>query len=324
MSWTLRRISGTRRAGVIYSGFLDPMPRGYRYITLAAFGWLVLSGAHPPQRTAPSAKTEPQQAPSPSPSPSPTANPYLPYPDKYAERCYDASDHDAADLCAQWRAAIAAEKAAEATTFANLISGAGALLSFISVVLVVITLRQTRNANRYSEDTAEKELRAYLSFVELHAGTSQKGEWKIQVEWRNTGSTPANNAIGFCDWRDFPEGVPDDFNFPVTPLRSHEGASAIGPGQTIFTAAERRIPLFVVPLIAEGKANVVVWSSVDYIDIYGVSRRTEFATKLLAEPITGGDYGTHWASLHVHNGMDETCMKQPYADCPQCAPMPKN
>lgn len=80
------------------------------------------------------------------------SKPYLPRPDKNDDRCYEADDHDSADLCAQWRAALAAEKAAETAEWGNYVGVASALLSFVSIVLVLIALGQTRKANRISEE----------------------------------------------------------------------------------------------------------------------------------------------------------------------------
>ena len=95
------------------------MLRGYRLLVLAL--GLVLAGAAPPKEggigKAPAEKIKPS---------APKTPDYSAYPDKEAESCYTAKDHDSADLCAQWRAAIAAEKAAKATEGGNLVGGIGA------------------------------------------------------------------------------------------------------------------------------------------------------------------------------------------------------
>ena len=121
------------------------MLRGCRGI-FCAFVGLALSGAAPPKKDAvtPQATSQPRRATSPLPD-------YTPYPNRYADSCYGDKNHDTADLCAQWRAAVAAEKATDTAYWSNWIAGAGAMLSFVSIILVVIALGQTRKANRISK-----------------------------------------------------------------------------------------------------------------------------------------------------------------------------
>ena len=74
---------------------------------------ILLGGAGPQQKPeVPSLATQQAQPAQPLPPVAAvTAPQYTPEPDRNADGCYNARDHDAADLCAQWRAAIAAEKA---------------------------------------------------------------------------------------------------------------------------------------------------------------------------------------------------------------------
>ena len=83
---------------------IDPVLRGYRLFVLAL--GLILCGAQPP-------KEQTQGKPSAHETEQPASKPYAPYPGYNPDPCYQAKDHDTADLCAQWRAAIAAEKAAK-------------------------------------------------------------------------------------------------------------------------------------------------------------------------------------------------------------------
>lgn len=118
------------------------MPRGYRLVILAIAGWLVLCGAQPPnkqsQRAADAQKTTSQLQAS-----SPPFNAYSGYdPDP----CYHAKDHDSADLCAQWRAAIAAEKAAHESRRATFWAIIATFLSAATVIGLIVTIRQTNGA----------------------------------------------------------------------------------------------------------------------------------------------------------------------------------
>ncbi|WP_296615545.1 hypothetical protein [Sphingomonas sp.] len=121
------------------------MPRGYRSIVFAVVGWLALCGAQRPaeQPGSPSGTQNTVSAPRPAPSESP---PYRPYRDRYSDGCYSAQNHDTADLCAQWRAAIAAEKAADEARLATIAAIVGTVLSLITVGGLIVTIWQTNGA----------------------------------------------------------------------------------------------------------------------------------------------------------------------------------
>lgn len=134
------------------------MLRGYWRIIIAVAG-LVLLGAAPPEKRAENA--QPTKAIEP---PAPPQARYAPYPDRYAESCYQAKDHDTADLCAQWRAATAAEEAADTAWWGNLVGAIAATLSLASVFLVVIALRQTEKSLTIAQrDRASATRRAIAS-----------------------------------------------------------------------------------------------------------------------------------------------------------------
>jgi hypothetical protein len=170
------------------------MSRGDWGIILALVGWLILTGTSPPHKESPKTNTEEQE----QVAAAPVSN-FAAYPNKYADRCYQAKNHDTADLCAQWRAAIAAEKAAESGWWGNLISGFGGLLSFISVVLVVMALRQTeksrgqaREANHIAKLAHERAVRAYVNVTKVMVTPFVPGQAPLfVVEFVNSGATPA-------------------------------------------------------------------------------------------------------------------------------------
>ena len=132
----------------IYSGVSGSMLRGYRGIVAALVG-LALTGAQKPseqsQAKAASRQAERAILAPPSPAPSPQAT-YRPYSERYSDACYDAKDHDAADLCAQWRAALAAEKAADEARLATIAAIIGTVLSLATVIGLIVTILQTNGA----------------------------------------------------------------------------------------------------------------------------------------------------------------------------------
>lgn len=129
------------------------MLRGYWRIVLAAVGWLILCSAQPPAKQAEGGggtqeagiATQTIATPAPAPSASPTSA-FTAYPGYNPDPCYRAKDKDAADLCAQWRAAIAGEKAAHEARRANLFSMIAASLSFATVIGLIVTIWQTSGA----------------------------------------------------------------------------------------------------------------------------------------------------------------------------------
>jgi hypothetical protein len=125
------------------------MPRGYRCIVFAIVGWLALCAANQPAKQSETTKDaeQPQSTARPTPSPSPSSEPpYRPYGQRYSDACYNAQNHDTADLCAQWRAAIAAEKAADEARLATIAAIVGTTLSLITVVGLIVTILQTNGA----------------------------------------------------------------------------------------------------------------------------------------------------------------------------------
>lgn len=124
------------------------MLRGYRGI-LTALAGLILAGAQQPSETRQTQDSSQQtqasttEGVSPTPTPEP---PYRPYPDYNPDPCYNAQNHDTADLCAQWRAAIAAEKTTHEARRATNWAIVATFLSFIGVAALVVTLWQTQGA----------------------------------------------------------------------------------------------------------------------------------------------------------------------------------
>lgn len=114
---------------------------------------LQLSGANKASPQQPKREQARQQQ---APTPAAPQN-YAPYPAWQSESCYNAKDHNAADLCAQWRAAVAAEKAAHearrATTWAivaTIFSAFAFGVLIWSLIQTERSLREARIGNRLS------------------------------------------------------------------------------------------------------------------------------------------------------------------------------
>lgn len=114
------------------------MLRGYR-VALIVAGGLALAAADKPPEKAQDANREEQR-------PAPSALTYAPYPDLNSDACYNAKDHDAADLCAQWRAAFGSEKAAREAERATDWAIIATILSGLAVAGLLYTIWQTHGS----------------------------------------------------------------------------------------------------------------------------------------------------------------------------------
>lgn len=129
------------------------MLRSYRYIIVAFFGWVALCAAKPAdhqsnnsdrnQQVKTTKRLRPVTAPSTTNSQPST---FVAYPGYDPAPCYHARDHDAADLCAQWRASIAAEKSAHEARRATFWSLIATLLSALGVGGLIYTIWQTKGS----------------------------------------------------------------------------------------------------------------------------------------------------------------------------------
>lgn len=258
------------------------MPRGYRCIFIAAVGWLALCGAKPQEQASPNATPSRQQSSVSHPSPTATTEPYRPYPSVKDPGCYRDKNHDSADLCAQWRAALAAEEATQDGYIANIVAGIGAILSFASVIIVVIALGQTRRANKLAEDTAKRQLRAYIAVEPLGVEEfAENGFYRVPINIINNGQTPAYNLELFGDFL-IVEGDPREFD-PVADGRlMEEGAttdSALGPNSNRVTYAYIEANLVNSNHNAlEAKTKAIVhYGYLRYKDAFGEPRKSCFA-----------------------------------------------
>lgn len=124
------------------------MPRGYRCILVALVG-IALAGAGSPDQPNQNSRAANSET-------NAVAMTYKPDANRYSESCYQNPDHDAADLCAQWAAADAAKETARLAYWGNGIAGFGGILSFASIILVLLALKQGRDANEIARRDSKR------------------------------------------------------------------------------------------------------------------------------------------------------------------------
>ena len=242
------------------------MPRGYRLLVIAL--GLILCGAKPPQE-------HNQSQPTAQPAEEAAAEPYAPYSGYAPDPCYQAKSHDTADLCAQWRAAIAAEKAAHEARRATNWSIIATLLSAISLGAVAYALYLTVESNRIVGEASNAQLRPYVHANSIEwANRGHGGESYIdfQVKFTNAGHTPAKelqlSAVTF-----FTENGADPPKVEMI-LEPTSQSQPLGPGCSILTAA-RSVPLDELNEVWLGKKRLFIAGISQYGDNFSrVPRKT--------------------------------------------------
>lgn len=170
-------------------------------------------------------------------------------------KCDAGTDVRSSDLCAQWKAADAAQNAAKWAMWGTLVAAVGS-------TLLIWNLFQAREAVAVARDDLDQNksgLRAWvvgdalLKFVILNSTPAVE----VSVKWKNTGQTPARNAHSSFG----PDSLPDSqfLNFPPD-----EMGSIIGPGEDCSSSPAIVFikPLFDTKIPAKFKARI------QYMDIF--------------------------------------------------------
>lgn len=230
---------------------------------------------------------------------------YAAYPDKNAYECYYAKQHDSADLCAQWRAAIAAENSARWTFWAFAISFAGTALSGVALIGLLLSLQQTerslkeaKDGNDLARQTAKRQLRPYI--YPSHAGFKLvAGKPIITMSIKNFGQTPALNKRGWI--HTWVECYPLHDPLPEPPTTFRMSSSVVGPGADSEWEQPHgaRLNDYSITEIEAGRAALYVYGIERYTDAFGddhVTRYIFFANgkgsleRGRLKPYTSGNY----------------------------------
>jgi hypothetical protein len=200
--------------------------------------------------------------------------PYSAYPRMLDEKCYEEKNHDTADLCAQWRSALAAEQNVDLLKSANKVSLIGAVLSLVSTVLVLIALWQGREAHKLAADTSKRQLRAYVVVKSCQVfKPSSVGDFpfRVQIVFENTGATPAHDVNSHVRLV-LSEGSDSDVELPALPTLAFASQNPIGSQHTSdnvvgFTPEQSHNDI--MSKIVEGAACCHCYGYLRYKDVYG-------------------------------------------------------
>lgn len=128
--------------------------------------------------------------------------------------CIDPQGTEESDLCAQWRAAIAAEGSAFWAKWGFWIAAFGTSALLATILQGRTALARAHESNVIAQQIGESQMRAYLSVVraELHVDHSSRDHQRLPnfdtiLHFHNSGQTPAVNVSYYCTaavvaWRD--------------------------------------------------------------------------------------------------------------------------
>ncbi|MES2444651.1 MAG: hypothetical protein V4574_17640 [Pseudomonadota bacterium] len=186
--------------------------------------------------------------------------------------------HNESDLAAQW-------KAADWVMWAGVLAGVQLLISAIGLYALLETIKQgrralkrARKANRISEDTAKRQLRAYLIYRRLvftpvfNISSRSLTKVKITAMFENRGQTPAFLTSMFFHGEFFP--IDEE---PAKPTGEHQIFDAVvSSNQEVTVGGFSGLPLTVGILadIFQKKSRFFVNIVLKYRDIFGASWET--------------------------------------------------
>lgn len=207
-------------------------------------------------------------------------------PPGYTEPCQAGHDNRNSDLCAQWKAADAAEQSAFWTRVGTLIGiatfGAAAVAAWFAGRAAQYTKDGAIAANQalaQAEQISKLELRAYLTVVpdginQLIGTTEAMGHVLLQ----NVGKLPARNVSLFVymemsERNVDPKSRRSDFQ---TPEGRSKTERVVHPGGSMRQGSYNAHRIPIKEVFEASDHNIYVWGIAYYDDGYGCPRYTRF------------------------------------------------
>ena len=250
------------------------MPRGCRYVIVAALGWLALSGARYPDTKGQREQDRTEETITASLSNiAATINEFAERahsPDKQTEPCRRGDDRRYSDLCAQWKAADAASDSAWW-------AWASGIVGISSLAGVLIALGLAFESNRIVRKTAKLQLRAYISYDNFTLDGFESLPPKGVIRVKNDGQTPAHHVVGYGEglvWN----GVNDPPEDYFAPNRQEaEPKTVLGPNHGFGVVVDPpKFKIGMIDALRAGEAKLIVYGFVAYSDIFGEKHFTRF------------------------------------------------
>ncbi|BCG94449.1 hypothetical protein MesoLj131a_33130 [Mesorhizobium sp. 131-2-1] len=205
---------------------------------------------------------------------------------EYQSPCRAGVDNRNSDLCAQWKAADAAQQSAMWAGIGTLIGG----LTFAAAVAAAIYARRAAKhtetgaiaANKtlaHAEQTSKRELRAYLAVVpdginQLIGTTEAMGHVLLQ----NVGKLPARNVSLFVYMEMSERNVEPKYRRAdfQTPGGRSETERVVHPNGSMRQGCYNAHRIPIKEIFEAVDHNIYVWGIAYYDDGYGCPRYTRF------------------------------------------------
>jgi hypothetical protein len=152
-------------------------------------------------------------------------------------------------------------------------------------------------------DTAERQLRAYVTVKQFVQTPQRDRGCLLQVVWQNSGVTPTKGFRYWAMLREFDDTIPDDFEFTPAGLKDFAGgelgsaASISSPPLLVTTQTMARM--------RDAGRKVLLLGQAGYADIGGhhARRETRFCVEVVLANGSNGDEGLPFAFVYYprHN-----------------------
>ena len=188
-----------------------------------------------------------------------SARPDMPKSKKYKAPCEKPYGKDESDLCAQWRAAKAAENSAFWAKW-------GFWIAIVGAVGIVAALLLTIDSNRIARDTARRQLRAYM-VVDTVTGDIGSDGITARLRWINCGQTPAFDVSG-----DVKLHISTEPNFDDISIRN-QAKTTVGAGKG-FSISDA-LPYSEFENKSGDTEEIWFCARLVYNDVFGIEHKTE-------------------------------------------------
>jgi len=180
------------------------MPRGYRYIVCALLGWLVLAAAAPEGTDRAREQDQTAREIANSLSGIDASLKKAGEPDVTTQPCGEREQKRDSDLCAQWKAADAAESSSNAAWLFGIVGSLIGAITMYAAIRAALYARDAAREAKRGSDAAEKglahaqnisamELRPYLFIERIETCEIYSREYQVTIWFKNFGHTPARN-----------------------------------------------------------------------------------------------------------------------------------
>lgn len=221
------------------------------------------------------------------------------------------------------------------------VEAAGVAIALVLALFTLLTFlevhRQTpgivdsgaaaKNAARTASDSLISVQRPFIEYRTLTnknildaTGTHILGI-EFQARYENTGTTPTRGARHRIGFKDFPNGMPADFDFRLNGRRLTDTVFAFGPKTTI-DAGQVMVTKDTLDRLWAGRTHLYLWGWLQYRDVFRNTpdHITMFCVELAEiKEVSMPDLRKSTSEMEYtncpkHNCEDEDCDGQPYGD----------